>query len=188
MIHISATNRGSKRIESDFYATPKETIENFLDNYPTISFQNVLEPCAGNGSIVKALRNYGRHLSITSNEIREEEIINLKTISEFVYNEDFLTFVPKIPYGTIITNPPFSIAQQIIEHCFEIANKETEIIMLLRLAFLESKKRHDFWQKHPVNKLYVLSERPSFTGHGTDATAYAWFVWDDSEKQEIKVI
>lgn len=59
--------------------------------------------------------------------------------------------------------------------------------MLLRLAFLESKKRCDFWQKHPVSKLYVLSERPSFTGAGTDATAYAWFVWN-KEQSMIEVV
>lgn len=60
--------------------------------------------------------------------------------------------------------------------------------MLLRTAFLESKKRYNFWQKHLLNKLYVLSQRPSFTGKGTDATSYAWFIWNGSDKQEIKVI
>ena len=105
-----------------------------------------------------------------------------------IYIENFLSFKPIKEYQTIISNPPFSIAQEIIEHCFEIANTDTEIIMLLRLAFLETKKRYDFWQKHPMNKLYILSKRPSFTGHGTDATAYAWFVWDGNKKQEIKVI
>ena len=75
------------------------------------------------------------------------------------------------------------------QKCFEIADKDTVIIMLLRTAFLESKKRYDFWQKHPVSKLYVLSQRPSFTGKGTDATSYSWFVWDNrTNKQEIKVI
>ena len=60
--------------------------------------------------------------------------------------------------------------------------------MLLRLPFLESNKRYEFWQNHPVNKLYILSKRPSFRGKGTDATAYAFFVWDNSSKQKIIVI
>jgi hypothetical protein len=77
---------------------------------------------------------------------------------------------------------------EFIEHCFEISDEDTEIIMLLRTAFLESKKRYDFWQRHPVNGLYVLSQRPSFTGHGTDATSYSFFVWNNSGKQEVKVI
>ncbi len=62
--------------------------------------------------------------------------------------------------------------------------------MLLRTAFLESKKRYDFWQKHPLNGLYVLSQRPSFLGNGkSDATSYSWFVWNKKqENQIIKVI
>jgi len=91
-------------------------------------------------------------------------------------------------YSTIITNPPYSIAQQFVEKAFKLAGKDTDIIMLLRLAFLESKKRREFWQSHPVNGLYVLSERPSFTGAGTDAAAYAWFVWNNSDRQITEVI
>jgi len=60
--------------------------------------------------------------------------------------------------------------------------------MLLRLAFLESKKRKPFWDKHPVTQLYVLSERPSFTNKGTDATAYAWFIWSKHREPKIQVI
>ena len=30
--------------------------------------------------------------------------------------------------------------------------------------------------------LHVLSKRPSFTGKGTDATDYAWYVWDKTER------
>lgn len=91
-------------------------------------------------------------------------------------------------YKTIIGNPPYSLAMEFINKCFEIADQDTEIIMLLRTAFLESKKRYDFWQEHPLNGLYVLSQRPSFTGKGTDATSYSFFIWNNSGKQEIKVI
>ena len=33
---MSATNRGSKRVEADFYPTPIETIENFLSHHKLI--------------------------------------------------------------------------------------------------------------------------------------------------------
>ncbi len=121
-------------------------------------------------------------------ELRKEEKEGLEKFGN-VYIDDFLNYEKdKIKkYKTIITNPPFSLAKEFLEKCFEISDEDTEIIMLLRLAYLESKKRHDFWQKHPVKQLYVLSDRPSFTGQGTDATAYAWFVWSNKE-QLIKVI
>lgn len=186
MILISATNRGSKRVESDFYATPISVVNKFLEHH---KLQNgaILECTAGNGNIVEAIYKKGYRNLITSVEIRNE-YENLKRYSNEIYIDDFLIWQPKVEYKTIISNPPYSLAKEIIEKCFELANINTEIIMLLRLAFLESKKRYEFWQQHPVNKLYILSERPSFTGKGTDATAYAWFVWDGSDKQEIKVI
>lgn len=45
-------------------------------------------------------------------------------------------------------------------------------------AFLESEKRFKWWQEHPLSGLYTLHKRPSFTGRGTDATSYSWFVWE----------
>lgn len=185
---ISATNRGSKRNKTDFYATPMSIIHKFLNQYK-LKYGNILEPSAGNGNFIKVIRGLGYSNPITSVEIREDEYNNLKQYdNNEVIITDFLKWQPNKNYKTIIGNPPFSLAQEFIEKCFKIANNDTEIIMLLRLAFLESKKRYNFWQKYPVNKLYILSERPSFTGKGTDATAYAFFVWNSSNKQEIKVI
>lgn len=183
---MSATNRGIKRIESDFYATPKECIQNFIDNYGQIN-GNVLEPSAGNGNIVEVIKKNGENI-ITALELREEEFNTLSLISDKVIIGDFLKFQTNEQFDYIIGNPPYSLAQEFVEKCFEIATNNTKIIMLLRTNFLESKKRYEFWQKYPVNGLYVLSKRPSFTGKGTDATSYSWFVWDRTNKQIIKII
>lgn len=185
---MSATNRGSKRVEADFYPTPISVIHNFLDNHP-LQDGAILEPCAGNGYFVKAIRDKGYENKIIVNELREEEDDNLKSVgADTIYHENFLEYIPKNDnVKTIITNPPYSLAQEFVEKCMELY-PESEIIMLLRLAFLESKKRYDFWQRNPVSKLYILSQRPSFTGKGTDATAYAWFVWNNKTNNNIKVI
>ena len=54
---------------------------------------------------------------------------------------------------------------------------------------LKSKARYEFWQENPLSRLYTLSKRPSFTGKGTDATSYSWFMWDkQTNNQYIKVI
>lgn len=185
---MSATNRGSERVPSDFYATPEKVIHNFLDHH-RLKPGEILEPSAGNGNFTKVIKEReGYEAFVTSLELREEEFVNLSKYSDKVIIIDFLKFKPTEKYDTIIGNPPYSLAMEFIEHCFEISDEHTEIIMLLRTAFLESKKRYDFWQKHPVNGLYVLSQRPSFTGHGTDATSYSFFVWNNSGKQEVKVI
>ena len=183
---MSATNRGSKRIESDFYATPKSCIQNFLNHYGSID-GTVLEPSAGNGNIVDVIKQNGNN-SVIALELREEELENLKQLADEVVIGNFLDYEKQKEINYIIGNPPYSLAQEVMEKCFELADEDTVIIMLLRTAFLESKKRYSFWQKHPVSKLYVLSQRPSFTGKGTDATSYSWFVWDNSGTQEIHVI
>jgi len=176
----------SVRRASDFYPTPIPVIKNFLDNH-AIKEGNILEPCAGNGNIIVALKErYNNH--ITAIEIRDEKDNLQHSGADEILIEDFLNYCPAKEYKTIISNPPFSLATEVINKCFEIACADTEIIMLLRLAFLEAERRYKFWQKHPVNDLYVLSKRPSFTGKGTDATAYGWFVWNKSKNQKIKVI
>lgn len=185
---MSATNRGSERKPHDFYATPVSCVENFLDNYD-FPIGRVLEPSAGNGNIIQAIRNKGFNNNITALEIRKEEIHNLDNISDRVIIDDFLKWNTDEKFEIIIGNPPYSLAREFMEKCFELSNENTVIIMLLRTAFLESKSRYEFWQEHPLSGLYVLSKRPSFTGKGTDATSYSWFVWDNRNKnQTIKVI
>lgn len=179
---MSAKNRGTKSKSFDFYPTPDDTIRKFLNKYPLNMIRNnILEPSAGDGAISKVIHEIYPHFNLDQVEIRQEEENKLKQYGK-VYIDNFLNWGPEREYDAIITNPPFTLAQEFIEKSFEIASDDTEIIMLLRLSFLESKKRHNFWKKYPVDHLYILSERPSFTGKGTDAAAYAWFVWNSKDK------
>ena len=188
MIKISATNRGSKRARSDFYSTPQGCVENFLNNHK-LQHGNILEPSAGNGNVIETIRDRGYKNHITSLELREEEENILNKYSDKVIIDDFLKWKTDKKYKTIIGNPPYSLALDFIEKSLELLEDDGELIFLLRTALLESKKRYEFWQKNPVNKLYVLANRPSFTGKGTDATSYSWYVWKkNSNKQEINVI
>ena len=161
----------------DFYPTPREVIDNLLINRICIE-GTVLEPCCGDGVIVQALRNdCGARVQVDAIEIDESHSPQLKSAGiDNVQFCDFLTANITKRYDYIITNPPFSLAQEFIEKSLTLADKG--VIMLLRLNFLGSQKRHDFWIKNPPSAIYVLSKRPSFTGNGTDNQDYAWFVWD----------
>ena len=55
---MSATNRGTERKPHDFYATPVSCVENFLKRY-NLPNGDILEPSAGNGNIIQAIRNSG---------------------------------------------------------------------------------------------------------------------------------
>lgn len=192
---MSVTNRGTIRKENDFYPTPAVVIETFLDNYhigDNGEITKILEPCAGNGNIIKALQERG-YTSIKAVELRKEEAENLNNMLGYgnFAIADFLTLNPKHigDIDVVITNPPFSLAMEFLQKSLEIVKDDGKVILLLRLGFLASRKRFGFMRENPPTEMYVLNQRPSFTGKGTDAQEYAWFVWDKAkEKQKIRVI
>ncbi len=183
---MSATNRGTVRRAYDFYETPEEVTREFLFEHFEGDFRTILEPCAGSGKMVKVLRDRFPLAWIEVNDIWDGSPIPYVNKR---YALDFLKMLKgDVDYDLIFTNPPYSLAEEIITHALETWSKAT-VVMLLRLNFLGSQKRKPFWDKHPVNEIYVLSKRPSFTGRGTDATEYAWFVWRPYiTKQRIIVI
>ena len=188
---MSATNRRAKRNPYDFYATPEDVVQNVLNHFDLTKYGNeILEPSAGNGNICKIVKAMYPNKNLTGLEIREEEQDNLNAICDQVMCGDYLKLNSSKKYDIIIGNPPFSLAKEFVEKSLDLLNENGVLIFLLRTAFLESKKRFDFWQSNPVTGLYVLSKRPSFlSGGGTDATSYSWFVWDKStNKQFIQVI
>ncbi len=184
------------RRENDNYQTPEWAVNALLENHRLpFPIGRVLEPCAGSGAIIEAFVDRWRgsgvipyRFTAVEADPKAEEELRFSGASKLCI-ADFLTWEPDEEYSLIITNPPYSLAQQILERALEIARRQTkpaEVIMLLRLGFLQAQERHEFWQKNPVNHLYILSARPSFTGGGTDNCGYAWFVFDHSHSQSIK--
>lgn len=182
--------KDNKRKEHDFYPTPVEEVEKILKYIDLRNRGNkVLEPGAGNGNIVETVKKQYPNKHMTSIEIREEEELCLTLMSDKVIIDDFLSLDIKEKYDVIIGNPPFTLAKEFVEKSLSLLNDEGILIFLLRTAFLESQKRYEFWQKNPINGLYVLSKRPSFTGTGTDTTCYSWFIWDKrSNNHPVNVI
>lgn len=155
----------------DYYPTPEWGTKALL-KYETFT-GNILEPCCGDGAMAEVLKE-------TNCEIFASDIYDRG------YGDVCDFFNIKEKYDNIITNPPYNIAENIIEHALAIAN--VKVCMLVRTAFLESISRYKrFYSKNPPNRVYVFSERLSMypagntiTGGGT--TSYSWFVWDFTSK------
>lgn len=188
---MSATNRGAKRAPHDFYPTPIPAIEAILDAFPLRGgYYEVLEPGAGSGNIIKALQKHG-DFKIDAVEIRPEEAEGLKDLGVNVIIDDYLSMELEKKYDLIIGNPPFGLAMEFVRKSLSLLKPDGCLMFLLRTAFMESDQRFEFWQEdaHQLAGLYTLHKRPSFTGHGTDATSYSWFIWQPgSSRQIIKVI
>lgn len=187
---MSATNRGAVRKENDFYETPEEVTRDFLLNHFEGNFHTILEPCAGSGKMIMPLRERFPEAEITAMD--QHAMGWYKQLAPTgadsgVSGVDFRD-MRGASFDLIFTNPPYSIATEIIEHALKTWPKAT-VVMLLRLNFLGSQQRHQWWKGNLPTEIHVLSKRPSFTGKGTDATEYAWFVWRPGVKeQKINVI
>lgn len=86
---------------------------------------------------------------------------------------------PEGGYDIALTNPPFSLAWEMLHFLWPHV---ADICFLLRLNFLGSAKRHPWLQQHQPN-VYVLPNRPSFSKNkegkrGTDSIEYGWFHFD----------
>jgi hypothetical protein len=173
---MSATNRGSVRNEADFYPTPGWCVRRLLEACP-LPGGNWLEPAAGDGAIIKAVNAVRPDVRWSALDIRAEVAPQIAQTGASFIGADFLTTADAIGsarFDVLITNPPFSLAQEFIERSLRVADC---VAMLLRLNYLGGAKRCEFMRANPPS-VYVLPNRPSFTGHGTDATEYAWFVWN----------
>ncbi|MDZ4346315.1 MAG: hypothetical protein U1E51_28205 [Candidatus Binatia bacterium] len=152
---MSSTNRGSVRSPSDFYATPEEAFAPLLTILPMDKALLYWEPACGDRRLIEWI--YAAGGLADGRDLRTDGI-------------DFLK--DETPRSFIITNPPFSLAFEFCQHAVAHA---PEVMLLLRLNFLASKKRAAWFKANEPSALFVLSKRPDFTGGGGDSCDYAWF-------------
>lgn len=170
---MSATNRGAVRKIRDFYATP---ITAFAPLIPFLPKVRTWEPAQGDGRLVRAMAAFGidAHGSDLFPQDNGGEAIDfLKTGGHH--------------WPCIVTNPPFSLAVEFIDHAFAHSD---HVFMLLRLNFLGSKKRKAWWAMHEPDAIFVLSSRPKFCKNkkgkwATDACEYGWFYWSTGSTEPL---
>lgn len=197
MKKLSSTNRSDARDThiADYYVTPVKDIEIFLgelDKTITIDMDKcTLDPCAGGDdnnsmSYPTALHNYYKIPieNIKTIDIREDSLADEKC--------DYLETTLDYKSHVIITNPPFNRALEFIQKALNDVEDSGYVIMLLRLNFLETKTRKEFFDRYMPKWIFVHHKRLSFiSGGGTDSVAYAHYVWqkgDYPEFAQIKVI
>jgi hypothetical protein len=169
---LGASNHTDKeREENDYYATDPIAIDLLVENE---TLNNVLECSCGEGHLSERMKSHN---------------INVRSIDliDRGYGEVMSFFDVKEWNGDIVTNPPYKIAQEFIEHSLNIVNDGSKVCMFLKLQFLEGKKRKKLFTKYPPKTLYVSSSRilcaknADFEGMkkgGGSAVAYAWYVWE----------
>jgi hypothetical protein len=163
---MSSTGRAGVRQTDDFYRTPVECVNAMAGVLADLDVKldaGICDPCGGDGAIVHRLYDLG-YRSLSAVEIEESRAnkIDRQRCGDVVV-ADFLTLrsehlSPAI--GAFVTNPPFSIAQEVAEQCFRL-RPTTPVILLLRVNFTAGKKRKSFFKANPCD-LDVFASRPSF--------------------------
>ena len=211
---MSSTNRSNARDlhYADYYITPQQSIRDFLDvflkdEWIDLSSQKhiILDPCAwwdkdNDMSYPAVLFEYGADYNKTiTNDIRED--------SPATYNLDFLdkTNWTVYLYDMVITNPPFNIAQDIINRALEVTKEWGYVIMLLRLNYFWTKDRIPFWKNNMPIRAYVHSKRMNFitkeqqqkridawlkklTWDSIEYMHCVWKKWENPEETKMKII
>lgn len=166
---MSATGRSGVRRKGDFYPTPAWVTELIVPQIP--AGVRVLDAGSGDGAISDVMSNHD--IDVVCVEI-DEDLARLCALKHQTFTGDFLS--NRWHCHAIVMNPPFSLAEEFVRHSLDLVGKTGTVIALLRLGFLESKKRSSFHRQFPSD-IYVLDKRPSFVGGGTDQCAYCWAVW-----------
>ena len=155
----------TKRSPEDFYVTPDKAIRALLkrEKFSGIGW----EPACGNGAITKFFPG------IKASDIRTDSDIAGKG------GIDFLAVRQKVDF--IITNPPFCLITEFIEHSLKCAKMKVAIFG--RIQLLEGKKRYHLFMKHPPVRIYVFSSRlncdpDSFKSRNVGILCFCWFVWE----------
>lgn len=176
-----SAKHGEPKLVQETYMTPRWVCESLLREC-SLPVGRWLEPCAGTGNIIQAVNSVRDDVEWTAVELLHEYESRLRATGARVRLGDFLDVAfraqlvrahPKeAPFRVVMTNPPYSKTAEFLNACREVSEL---VVFLLRLNYLEGAERALFWRSCPPD-VYVLPNRPSFTGGGTDATAYAWFV------------
>jgi hypothetical protein len=174
---MSSTNRGGKRTPADFYPTPAWCIRRIVEAVD-LPGGDWLEPGAGDGAVIRTVNQYRDDVNWFALDIVEACCTELRTIEPAVHVacRDFIEAPVKRRYRVALTNPPYFLAEQFLCKCLQVADN---VVFLLRLNFLASAKRSGLMRANTPD-VYILPNRPSFSGRGTDSVEYAWFHFHDN--------
>lgn len=158
---MSSTARGGKRSPADFYATPSWPVHRLLEALP-LPAGLWLEPAAGEGAIIKAVNEVRSDVEWAAIELRPECKKILQPLVKVLTIGDTLQLIRPVYAARTqvsISNYPFSLAMQFIEH--GLNSGIPYVISLLRLNFVGTEDRNAFFIAN-MPDVYVIPDRVSF--------------------------
>jgi len=170
---LAASNHtDAERKAFDYYATHPVAGE-LLMMIEKFS-QQIWEPACGEGHLSSVFTELGF-------DVKSTDLVN----RGFGEQMDFLSINNTEWIGDIITNPPYSYAKEFIQKALSIIPDGNKVAMFLKITFLESQNRAQFFRDTPPIRIWVSSNRIPCAKNGDfvqaskdgSAVCYAWFIW-----------
>jgi len=163
---MSQRESGYTRIAFDQYETPEWATLALVPHIPA-RVKRIWEPAAGSFKMVNALVDASEGFSVRGTDIQDGHNFFDESSSS---------------YDAIITNPPYALAQEFIQHALRLTQpKQGFVAMLLRCDYDHAKSRAKLfaWHKGFAKKL-VLTKRIRWIegSKGSPSFNHAWFIWD----------
>jgi hypothetical protein len=158
----------------DLYETPAVAVEALL-RVLALPSGVIWEPACGRGAIANVLRAHGHRVVCT-------DLIAYDADSTAIYGIDFLK-TTELPTGVgcILTNPPFKLINKFIAHALALC---PNVIMLARLALLESERRSSVLEGRGLRRVFIFRKRlPMMHRDGwqgkrsNSGMAFCWVQW-----------
>jgi len=163
----------------DLYETPPQAVHALIEAEKLP--RTIWEPACGPGAIVKVLRDAGHWVYAT--DLVDYGLDDSESRIDFLLERQ----APGFYIGAIVTNPPFKLAEAFVENALRMGIPK--VVMLLRLAFLESERRRAILDGGLLARVHVFRNRlPMMHRDGWDgprassALSFAWFVWEHGHK------
>lgn len=168
---ILANRSASDRNKTDYYRTPPDVtlaLLNFLENQGHMDTSyTIWEPACGTGEMAEVMKEKGYSVFCTD---------RYPTGYGNPIAMDFLvSYLPEFDW--IITNPPFSMAEEFIRHAREMGNY---CAFLLKSQFWHAQRRLALFREHPPAYVLPLTWRPDFlwgAKSGSPTMECIWTVW-----------
>lgn len=141
----------------DHVATPRWVVENIYDTINIQSFKKIWFP----------FNNYDSQFKLKADELK------LEYKATHIFDEcgnDFFVRLPPDDCSLMISNPPFSQQNKIIERSFWLIDAKyiKSFALLLPLATLETETRANLFEKYQDKlSIIIFKKRIKFLGHKT---------------------
>lgn len=143
-----AVNPKAKRETLDYYATDPHAVTKAIQVFEEIGLGPAVWECAcGAGHLSQELEKHG--YSVRSSDIADR---GYGAVLDFLATDCHWD-------GDILTNPPFKNAAAFIEHAIDCVDDGRLAVFLLKIQFLETRKRSELFTRCGLKYLIINSER-----------------------------